>query len=346
MRISFLHAVCAASALTLLAGCSGVGPSAVAPSSGNGLMHVGLHQNTQGRSTSVLPGKFQRPATRGVKQFVNHNSCSATGMLVYVSDAANGVVNIYDNGTTLCGQITGFSEPQGMTVHKHVLYVANTGFENIEAFNRGSTSPDMTLTDPSGQFPVDVAVAPDGTIIGSNIFSPNTGLGSVSTWTKTGTFVENFVPGGLLESFFITTFHNGTVFEDGFDANGFSGLWSFSCPGGVCSGDVELGEPFAFPGGLVQTKSCDLLGLDQISDTADTFELPSMTPATFTENGGDNVDVDTTKTRPYQVWTGDALNNELVCYQYKQDGSSPGSCGTVPGNTFGDDLGVAIDPGF
>lgn len=346
MRITFLQAVCATAALTMVAGCSGGGSSSIAPTPGS-VGQSGVDRQL-GRSFSVLPAKLQsRINSNHITHFVSHNSCPATGMIIYMSDFVNNVINIYDSSLTQCGQIAGLSNPQGMGVHNGNLYVANTGGENILAFHRGASTPYLTATDPSGQFPVDVKVAPDGIIIASNIFSPNTGIGSISTFTRKGVFVGNFPRADLFESYFITIFHNGTVYEDGFDNYHVGALFSLSCPAGNCGADTELGTPFSSPGGLTENKSNDLVATDQAGDVAYTFELPKIFPTSFFyENGGINVTIDTTMTRPFMAFAADALMNELVCYKYKQDGTSPGSCGIAAGSAGGQATGVAIDEGL
>jgi hypothetical protein len=356
MRFNSLMTIAAASAVIAFAGCSANSTSAIAPGAGS----AGQARTTHfGHSTSVLPRALQARVANPVKSSpsVSHNSCPASGTLIYVSDALLGVVNIYDSTLSMCGQLSGFLEPQGITVHGGNLYVANTlgspnGTGEIDEFHRGATTPFRKYTDPSGPYVVDVAVTGDGTVVGSNIFNPNTGIGSISTWHHGGKFVGNFVLPNLLESFFVDATDNGTLFSDGFDSVTFtSTFWTFTCPGGACAGMTELGQAMLFPGGIVDTQSGDILASDQSGDTADTFEMPSLSPATFgTTSGGDTVTLDELGSPGDgpgmgQVYGADAALNQTVCYQYKQDGSSPGTCGSVGGNSGGQALGVAIDAG-
>lgn len=291
----------------------------------------------------MLPVGLQSRVKVQANHGLSFNSCPATGTLVYMSDAANGVVNIYHNGTTLCGQIGGFSEPQGIATKGHNLYVANTEGGDVLAFHRGSSSPFQTYTDPTLQFPVGVSIAPDGTVIASNIFQQAGGNGSLSTWKANGVFVGNFPLVNELRAYFVTVFSTGSVYVDGFDGNSLSAIWKLKCPNGHCGASVELGEAMSFPGGMGENNTKDLVASDQTGNTGDTFELPGLSPATFTLNGGDNVTMALNK--PNSRWyAADALNNELVCYLYGQGGASSGTCGTVAGNTSGQALGVAIDP--
>jgi len=360
MRFNSLMTIAAASAAIALAGCSANSTSAIAPTAGS----AGQARTTHfafGHSTSVLPPALQARLAHPVKSDprVSHNSCPSSGTLIYVSDAALGLVNIYDSTLTMCGQLSGFVEPQGMTVHHGNLYVANTlgspnGTGEIDEFHRGATTPFRKYTDPSGPYVVDVAVTRDA-VIGSNIFNPNTGIGSISGFTRGGTFVSNVLLPNMLESFFVDAKDNGTLFSDGFDDITFtSTFWTFTCPGGACSAGTELGQAMSFPGGIVDTQSADILASDQLGNTGDTFEMPSLTPATFaTTSGGDTVTLDElgnpgdrpSPSGPVPVYGADAVNNQLACYIYKQNGSSTGTCGTAAGNSGGQALGVAVDAG-
>jgi hypothetical protein len=345
MRFNALAATGAVSALILLAGCSGNGSSAISPNLPT--THAGVAHNL---STLVIPLKAQMLAkARRANQGVSHFSCPATGQIEYISDAINNEIDIYDSSLNLCGQITGlFSEPQGLAVHQGDLYVANTGFGDILRFHRGSTTPSRTYTDPSAQFPVDVTVLRDGTVVGSNIISQAGGPGSISTWHRNGTFVGNFTEPNLLESFFIVAMDNGTIVNDGFDTSGIPAIWSITCPGGACSGATDLGNALGFPGGLAESKSGDLVALDQSfgANSVNTFELPSLAAVTVPigNSTSDNVDMDQTEVRPIsQMFSGDAGNNAVNCFQYRQNGNVPGTCGSATGTGF--PLGAAVDPG-
>ncbi|HET9342295.1 MAG TPA: hypothetical protein VFO25_05240 [Candidatus Eremiobacteraceae bacterium] len=360
MRISSLMTIAAASAVIAFAGCSANSTSSVAPSAGPAGQARTTH-STFGHTTSVLPPALAARVAHPVRSDarLSHNSCPSSGTLIYLSDAINGVVNIYDGTLTMCGQLSGFVEPQGMTVVHGNLYVANTlgnpnGTGEIDEFHRGATAPFRKFTDPSGQYVVDVAVTSNA-VIGSNIFSPTTGIGSISGFTRSGTFVSNTVLPNMLLSYFVGSMDNGTLFGDGFDSVTFtSTFWTFTCPGGACTSGTELGQAMSFPGGIVDTQSADVLASDQTGNTADTFEMPSLSPATFTtDSGGDVVTLDElgapgdrpAPTGPVPVYGADAAFNELVCFMYKQNGSSPSGCGSVAGNAGGQALGVAVDAG-
>ena len=348
MRFNTLVSIAAASAVIALAGCSANSTSAIAPGpSSAGQAHTS-------RSTSLLPPAIQRvPLVRTSDPRRSFNSCPATGTLIYAADFSLSVVNIYNSSLQMCGQLSGLTNPQGMTVHAGDLLVANTDAGNVLRYHRGASAPFKTYTDPTGEFPTGVTVLKDRTVVVSNIFNPNTGIGSLSTFHPNGTYVGTFTPPNVSTDFFVTSFDgtNGTtVVTDGFDTSGFPAFWTGSCPAGACTGLTEIGEAMAFPGGLVDTKSGDILASDQVNNTADTFEMPSLTPVTFSWNaGGDTDGIDNTAPvvgNPVsQIYGADAANNIVNCFNYRQSGHSPGTCGSAAGNSGGQVVGIAVDAG-
>jgi len=245
-----IQALSAAAALALLAGCSS--GSAIAPTMSTPQGHV----HSMGHGSSVLnPAGMLKLSQHPIIQShrASFDSCPATGPIEYVSDASNGAVDIFagknfTGGETPCGLISGLSEPQGLAVSKHELYVANTTGLDVLRFPRGSTSPDMTYVDSScsGEYPADVAVATDGTVLATDIISNACGGGQISTWTGGGTFVGNFPNANGANDYFLTVQQNGTVY---FDDNTFS-IYVGSCPAGVCGSFSSTGATMAFPGGL------------------------------------------------------------------------------------------------
>jgi hypothetical protein len=149
-----------------------------------------------------------------------------------------------------------------MVVDKlHNLYVADAGNGNVLAFHRGKTTPFRTYTDTTNgsQFPVDVAVSSDGVVFATNIFSPNTGVGSISTFNQaTGALIANYPNPNAALDYFITVHKNGTVY---WDDNGPT-LWTGSCALGICGSFTPAGSPFAFPGELKSADHEDVVILD------------------------------------------------------------------------------------
>lgn len=92
---------------------------------------------------------------------------------VFLADAVVNVVTIFDrSGKTRA--LTGFEEPQGITTDSAgTLYVANTIDNDVEEFAPPYPDKPHTVLAIAGQWPVDVAVARDGTVAVINICRPS-----------------------------------------------------------------------------------------------------------------------------------------------------------------------------
>jgi hypothetical protein len=269
-----------------------------------------------------------------------------------VSDINNSVVNVYVGkfaGQAPCGQIASglLKNPAGLYVKTatHDLYVANAGGSNILVYHRGQMNPYNVYTDPGVQFPVDVTMAKDGTVIASNSSQTNgPEKGSISTWIRGqngGTFVGNFPMINDLFGLFVTVQKNGTVFYADVDATTLSGaLWTLSCPAGACGAPTQVpGVSIIFPGGMGSDTTEDLLVNDRRAVTANTFELPDPTPSTF-PLAGEPIGLAINKL-DHHWFVADAQNNNAAEYLYP----SGVLVGTVPGNDGGEAYGIAVDPG-
>jgi hypothetical protein len=88
---------------------------------------------------------------------------------LFLSDAVFNTVTVFGSGGKT-STLSGFNEPQGITADRFsTLYVANTIDQNVEEF--APPFPNMprgTISTP-GQWPVDVAVAPNGMVAAINI---------------------------------------------------------------------------------------------------------------------------------------------------------------------------------
>ena len=185
-------------------------------------------------------------------------------------------------------------------------------------------------------------------MIATNLIQPNGNEnGSISTWIggpNGGTFVGNFPMTNDSEGLFLTVQKNGTVYYNDIDAASGQGvLWTVSCPAGACGTETQVaGVTFAFPFGMGSDGKEDLLVNDLNpagGGFADTFELPNPKPKTFPLLG---VPVGMAINPLDHHWfVADAMNDNAAEYSY------PGGTliGTVPGNSGGDLVGIALDPG-
>ncbi len=166
----------ASAALAILAGCSGgLSPSALAPSGpGAGSQSVQRQAASAARAdNSLLPPNVVRISHAAVKTASFFDPKAAGKALLFVSDAANGVVDIYPQSgknPKMVGQITGLAQPQGLTTDASGnLYVANTNASNVLVYAPPYTgAPTLTIADP-GEYPADVAVSSAGMIAVTNI---------------------------------------------------------------------------------------------------------------------------------------------------------------------------------
>jgi hypothetical protein len=296
------------------------------------------------------PAGMHRDNTHAAVQPISFYTCPAAISVEYFSDYKNNVINVFAgkfDGQTPCGKITaGVTNPQGLYVQDstHDLYVANTGRGNVLVFHRGQNIAYDTYHDPTGQFPYDVTVSNDGTIIASNVFQqggPNTG--SLSTWTagpNGGTFVGNFPMTNDSEGLWVSVDTHGTVYYNDIDrTSGIGALWSLTCPSGACGTQTQVaGVSFSQPGGLGIDRTNDLLANNAQPGTAETFELPNPNPKTFPiDNGSLDLAIDTSNRHWFAL---DSLNSDAAEYSYPS-GALIGRVQCVPGCVAS---GIAVDP--
>jgi hypothetical protein len=287
-----IQALSAAAALALLAGCSS--GSALAPKPAGLAGHVQHTMGHQGSSVMNPAGMLAlaHQAVANHKIVINHNTCPATGVIIYISDATNNMIDVFagpniTNASTPCFSFNDggtLAEPQGITVKSGNLYVANTignggTSGNVDAFHRGQATHFKQYNDPScsGEYPADVTVSADGTVIATDIISNGCSGGQISTWNKsTGALEGNFPAVAGANAFFLTVQKNGTVYYD----DNFLQLNSLSCPLGACGAITTVSSgTFAFPGGIRSATGEDVVLDDQSAPGSglDTFEsFPSF----------------------------------------------------------------------
>ena len=348
-----VQALSALAILTLLAGCSSNSP--IAPKFS---IPQGRVVSAMGRiPVPVGPIGLLKVNTHTGRHFASFNACPQTGTLVYVSDYNNSVIDIFSgasfHGQAPCGQLTssnGLNGPEGMFVKSGNLYVANTLAGDVRAYHRGAHSPFKTYTDPGGQFPVDVTIAQDNTVIASNIFKQDgSNRGSISTFKIGGAFVGNFTMINDIEGLFVTVQKSGTVYFNDLDTTLGTGLlWTGSCPAGACGTftKVPAATQAMFPGGLRSTRNdSHLTQIDQMNTPMlIDYTLPAFSDQTCPIPGVvDPVGDDINFSQHHFYWA-DAVSNNAGEMTYATPLS--GGCvlkGTVPGNAGGMPIGVAVD---
>ena len=334
-----------AAAMMFVVGCSS--GSALAPNPSTPRQHAHF---LLGRIPVALdPMSILRVNLNSGHHFKSFNACPITGSLTYISDFNNSVINIYAGtfaNQAPCGILTGLTNPQGMFVAgNHDLYVANTGANNILVFARHAATPKNTYTDPGIQYPTDVTVATDGTVIASNIFQPNGNeAGSISTWIggpNGGTFVGNFPMVKDFEGLFVTVQRNGTLYFNDLDATTAQGIiWTGSCPSGACGAFTSTGATAGFSGGLRSADHEDLVQVDQTIPAGGgliTYEsFPAGTSCAI--GGGRPAALDLDRPQSHAYYSDITLNlGGEIAYP------SCTAVGTVPGNPNGLPIGIAHD---
>jgi hypothetical protein len=284
-----------------------------------------------------------------VHAFVDVKGIKEAATKIFVSDAANNVVNIYNTSGKQLAQLTGFSEPQGLaTDSKGNLYIADTGNSQIQVFASPYTKKPKLYADP-GQYPAGVSVTIVGktTYLGvTNIISTSDGPGSVTIYKngKAGKAISN------------TNF--ARVYFDSFDASGNLYIDGENSDGGVVVGEIAkattTGKKIAvlttknsieFPGG-VQVTTKGLIAIDdQDSFAVYTYKAPvkgslgNPTKTTDLTGSGDPVTFAFTSTNT-DLWTADAVDAASNEFAYPKGGSPLHSIAV----TGGEPIGVAIVP--
>jgi hypothetical protein len=336
-----LYALGAAAAIAALAGCSG-GASAVNPIAGGSTGQTAQHVSPMSVSripSMMNPAKMAllHPSRVQPKGWMSKDVATGDSLL-YASQFFTSDIQVYRQSGT--GQspvgtiVNGVINPQGMTVSSNGdLYVANTGANNILVFHKGRLNPYRTLADPN-QFPVDVAVAADGTVYASNIFDTSAVAGSVSKYapganSPTATYA---VPNNL-KVLFDALNDDGTLYVNYIDLNSGLGAMVKFYPG---SNSADLtGVTTGFPGGMQFDNTHDLLGLDQLGPFAGIYELPSGTPSfEFASDNGDPLGVALVRNER-QVYVSDAAFGVVHQYSYP---------GGVEDNTISTGLGSSSPP--
>ena len=161
---------------------------------------------------TIGPARTWRYPVQATRSWMSADTKKAG--LVYISDYEHDSVSVFDaKAGTLLGQIGGQSAAAGLYVDKHHrLWVANSGNSQVLVYDRGATTPSLTLLDPS-QRPFDTAVCPNGTVYVSNYYSFNTGLGSISVYAKGSTSpTGSLADPNEYQNYFITCDAQGNVF--------------------------------------------------------------------------------------------------------------------------------------
>jgi hypothetical protein len=267
----------ASAALAMLAGCSG--GSSPAEFSPGGPASTGRADN------SLLAPTIARISHKPVATTSFMDLRAADKPLIFVSDAADGVIDIYPQAgknQKMVGQITGLTQPQGITTDKEGdLYVANTNSSNVLVYAPPyNGAPTMTISD-TGEFPADVAVSNAGVVAITNICNaPKCRLntGNVVLYAKGSTkscATVSYSGSNFTRVMFAEFDKKGVLYIDGMNS-GYQ--TSFGLVTGGCNAttitNLDYVYTVSFPGGIQIDKAGRIAFCDPVNQVVDTFDPP------------------------------------------------------------------------
>lgn len=334
-RLGSLSAIVAS--LSLIAGCAG-GSSQI-PASGSGLLQHKTSQPVQTMSVnrSLLTTRVSMIAPAAVHAAPAariHGACTTKPK--FVSDYGLSEIYLY-SGTTLCGTITGLSNPQGMNINdgNGYLYVANTGASDVLVFKPPYTgAPVKTISDP-GYYPTDVTLCKNYIAI-TNIISTSGGAGNVEIY-QSGKLTALQDKNAFEEYFAACNDANGDLFTDGRNSSGATIVNEFVGGKAPAKELPKIAAAVSFPGGMRFVKA--LWVDDQNQQQISHWAYPYNREGTVTKLSGASDPV-TFAISPNlsQLLTADAGLDEGVLYSSKgavEHTLAPGeSGGTLIGAQF------------
>jgi NHL repeat len=262
-----------------------------------------------------------------VHPFVDVAAIQASGTKIFIS--AGNVVNIYNPSGKQLGQITGFSEVQGLaTDGKGNLYVADTGNSRIQVYAPPYTKTPKTLSDP-GQYPVCVSVLNDGEFVAvANIISTSGGPGSVTLFKK-GKAGPTISSSSFARVYSCAFDGKGNLYVDGANSSGSVEVGEIAklTMGGKKLKTLMYNNSILFPGGIQVTTDDKIAILDQEAASIYTFNQPvkgslgSPVATTTLTGSSDPVTFVFTKNNK-DLWDVDAGLAQAAEFAYPSGGSS------------------------
>ncbi len=303
------------------------------------------------KSTSVARPDVVAPGNIYVHPFVDVKGIRPRDYKeIFLSDAVNNVVNIYNSSGKQLAQLTGFSEPQGLaTDSKGNLYVADTNNSRILVYAPPYTKKPKKLADP-GYYPAGVSVVTIGTdtfVAASNICSaPDCTRGGFRIF-KNGKAQKALRSSTIYRVYFLAFDAAGNVYADGQDSDGnvVVGELANATSSGKTFKALTTNNMIGFPGGVQVTTTGKIAVNDQDFASVYTYNAPKNgslgSPKTTVLTGsGDAVTFAFTATNK-DLWTADAFNEATLEFKYPAGGSALHSI-SVPGAR--ELIGVALVP--
>jgi hypothetical protein len=334
ISISTLGAVCAATFAGLLAGCAG-GTSQTPALAGSPVLGQSVAQ--QSRDTAV------RASNHGFM-----NAVDAKTSLVYLSDFATSLVDVFTTAGLQVGQIAnGLVSPEGMFVdQKSNLWVANIGqASDVVVFARGGLSPMKTLNDPVGT-PIDVTVCKDGTAYVADLYDTNNdNAASVQVYAPGSTKpTGNLNPPADFRNTSLTCDAKGNVFVALLETDNIGAGRIIEFPGGKQAGVKDIGVTIQDPSGMKPDNAGNLLVNDLVSKTISEYTEAGKATGVVIQDGTDIINI--ALSRDGKTLLGAASSaQEGISWSFPagKRGTIYTCCSRISQPPF-DPMGIAIDP--
>jgi NHL repeat len=266
-----------------------------------------------------------------VLQFVRPRAMAAAGEKIFVSDYIDNVVNIYDKTGKQLGQLTGFSEPQGLAINdRGNLYVADTANSRIQVYAPPYTGSPTTLSD-SGWYPADVATyikGKDTWVAASNICSAQSCTQGGFTIYENGVEQTPFQSPSIYRVYFLDFDAKGNLYADGLDSS--DSIVVGEIPGATNGQQtfnvLATGNTIEFPGGVQVTSKSKIAIDDQDAYAVYTYDPPvsgslgSPIATTSLSGASDPVTIDLKHTRK-DLWVADVGLSQANEFAYPAGGS-------------------------
>src|SRR5579885_1333222 len=322
----------AAASIALIAGCSsGASTTPAGSMSSHSSIPMSVHHGVNYLATR---GDIH-PSVGHVLPAFHGKGCGTTN-LAFISDFNNSVVNIYANGT-MCAQITGLLNPQGLKVdNMGNLWIADTGNSRAVEFKPPyNGSPAVTLND-TGYYPTDIALCKGYEAI-TNIFATNGSAGNVEIYKGSDTNpTSTLTDSNTTSERFDTCDASGNLFTTYVTNNGTGGTNEWVGGKGNPKELSALGTNF--PGGI-RTDNGGKLYVDDQTNRTIAISAPPYTSISKTvtlSGAGDPVSF-AVSVPEATILTADASNNAGEYYNFRGNNT-----GSLAGNSSGLPIGAAF----
>jgi hypothetical protein len=212
------------------------------------------------RQNSVQPIGPKKSATWKASVFVSdYGGASSTGAVYQFAPNKTGKV---------LGTIKDVVNPQGMDMDsKGDLWVASTGSYQVNEYTPGTYTASTVLSDPN-EFPVSVAVCPNGTVYVMNAYNVSFGPGDIEIYAAGATSPSGTISdANIYVPYFAACDANNVLWFDYANFNFYTAVASYDGSTVTEYGTLNIG----FPGGIRVGKNGTTLGIDDQYEGVELF---------------------------------------------------------------------------